>query len=181
MTKQSNLYLMEAVNLICGEGGDGVQPGESTHLTLRELKLPTLEETFVEHRPGGAAVAIEIPIYINRLEARFTLAGWQAPIMRMLGSDQTFTAYGVVRSYRDGRPLKAKSIMWGRLGRIDPSVIARSNVMEHEYVIRSILHYELDLQRDVSTKSEGGDQTMERIYYWDFFESTTMRTSEQEL
>ena len=70
---------MESANLICGDTRSGQEcraPGISTHLVLQELKLPAMEENYVDHAPGGAPIAIEMPTHMNKLEATFNLAGW---------------------------------------------------------------------------------------------------------
>src|SRR5262245_65744850 len=104
----SNVYLMEACNLFCGD----VDPSLSQHLTLSELKLPGLEENYSDHAAGGAPVAIEIDTHVQRLEATFTLAGWQSEVMTMLGASQvakqTFTAYGAIRDRRTGQLFESK-------------------------------------------------------------------------
>jgi Bacteriophage tail tube protein len=152
----SNVYVMEACNLFCGD----VDPSLSQHLTLSELKLPGLEENYVDHVAGGAPLAIEIDTHINRLEATFNLAGWQPEVMTMIGASrqgaQTFTAYGVIRDRRSGKALESKAIMGGRLGRVNPANWRRGDLQHHEYSIRGLTHYELYMDG-------------EEIYNWDFF------------
>ena len=151
----SNVYLMEACNLFCGD----VSP-QSQHLTLSELKLPGLEENYVDHVAGGAPLGIEIDTHINRLEATFNLAGWQREVMIMIGVSeqalQRFTAYGVIRDRRTGAALESKAIISGRLGRVNPANWRRGDLQHHEYSIRGITHYELFMAG-------------EEIYSWDFF------------
>lgn len=170
----SNLYVMEAANLMCGDGGNNNQPGESTHVSLMELKLPGLEENYVDHYPGGAPVGIEVPMYINRLEATFTLAGWQPAIMTMMGRSavrvQWFTAYGLIRERRTGAALEGKAVMQGRLGRVNPTAYRKGDMMQHEYAIRSIIHYELYMKSDPSATA-GAVGAADEIYFWDFFSS----------
>jgi hypothetical protein len=69
---------------------------------------------------------------------------------------QAFTAYGLVRDRRSGEPLEAKMIMERRLARVHPTNYRRGDVMNHEYSIRSVTHYELYLDNL-------------EIYWWDFF------------
>ncbi|RZN24760.1 phage major tail tube protein [Bradyrhizobium sp. Leo121] len=114
------VYTMESVNLVCGDNDAGQnQPGTATFLTLRQLKLPNLEENYVEHVAGGAIAAIEVFTHINRLEATFTLAGWQPRVMGLLARGnasrqaQRYTAHGVIREQRTGKPMKATGILWG--------------------------------------------------------------------
>jgi uncharacterized protein len=150
------IYIMEAANLFCGDEADS----ESQHLRLSEIKLPGLEENYVDHVAGGAPLAIEVDTHINKLEATFNLAGWQREVMTMIGRSeralQTFTAYGVIRDRRTGSALEGKAIMGGRLGRANPANWRRGDLQHHEYSIKGMVSYQLYL---------AGDE----IYNWDFF------------
>jgi phage tail tube protein FII len=163
------LYTMEAVNLICGDVGTEAQPGYSTHLVIREMKLPNMEEQYVDHVPGGGTAAIEVPSHLGRLESTFTLAGWKPEVMTMLASSvrqlQRFTAYGLIREQRSGEAVRSVALMWGRLGHVNPSAFRRGDMMEHAYSIRNITHYELAME------APGGVGPAAPIYYWDFFEN----------
>lgn len=149
---------MEAANLFCGAAPSDVNA--SNHLLLTELKLPGLDEQYVDHRPGGSPIAIEIDTIIARLESTFVLMGWAPQVAELVGSWQQnqnqFYAYGVVRDRMTGEATQSMAIMKGRLGRADPQNWRRGDVMHWNYAIRSITHYELYL---------AGEQ----IYYWDFF------------
>jgi len=162
------IYVMESANLICGDAvgtGASTMPGISTHLVLQELKLPTWEENYVDHTPAGAPVGIEIPTHINKLEATFNLAGWDPLIMSFLGQEDVqyhrFTAYGLIRDRRTSAALQAVAVFEGRLGRVNPTAFSKGNLMSHEYSIKNITHYELNMM-----VSEGGFQ---QIFWWDFF------------
>ena len=175
---QATVYVMEGANLICGDtrspaaGGDSsgtTAPGSSTHLVLQELKLPALEENYVDHTPGGAPVGIEVPTHINKLEATFNLAGWDPNIMTFIGQNnpflQRFTAYGLIRDRRTSNALGATAVIEGRMGRVNPTAFSKGNLMSHEYSIKSIVHYELWMQLTP------GQATPTEVYFWDFFTS----------
>ena len=182
----NNVYVMESANLICGNargpaaGGGQAQtaPGISTHLVLQELKLPGFEENTVDHAPGGAMVAIEVPTHINKLEATFNLAGWDPQVMGLLAQNdpmhQIFTAYGLIRDRRTSDALQAIAVIQGRLGRVNPTAFSKGNMMAHEYSIKSIVHYKLVMQLD----SNNNQPTI--IYLWDFFTSR-LRSGRSEL
>lgn len=165
----TTVFTMESANMICGDTGTQPTAGISTHLTLQELKLPGLEETYVDHAPGGAPIAIEIPMNMTRLEATFNLAGWDPDVMIFIGQNnveryQRFTAYGLIRNRRTAEALQAVAIIEGRMGRVNPTAFSKGNLMSHEYSIRSIIHYELWMQSVPDTEPE-------EIYWWDFFTS----------
>lgn len=173
------IYTLESVNLVCGDNEAGQsQPGAATYLTLRQMKLPNMEENYVEHNPGGGIAAIEIFTHINRLESTFTLAGWQPRIMGLLARGnasrqaQRYTAYGVLREQRTGKPMQARAVLWGRLGASNPTAFRRGDLMETEFTIKGITHYELYMEENAS--SDGSVSVMSQIYYWDFFENVLL-------
>jgi P2 family phage contractile tail tube protein len=151
----ANLPLvLEAANLFCGD-----DPSGSNHLVLQELKLPTLEETYVDHAAGGADIAIEVDVQTARLEASFVLAGWQPTIVTWFAlpaGQMTFTAYGMLRDRLSGDPVEAIAVMRGRLGRVTPGPYHKAELQGHEYAIRAVTYYELTID----------DQ---QIAFFDFF------------
>lgn len=165
----TTVYTMESANLICGDWRGQTAPGISTHLVLQEMKLPTWEENYQDHTPGGAPVAIEVPSHFNKLEATFNLAGWDPEVMTFIGHNsafyQRFTAYGLIRDRRSSSAHQAVCVMEGRLGRVNPTAFSKGNLMHHEYSIKSIVHYELWMQM------KSGDAEPSEIYWWDFFTS----------
>lgn len=170
MAEKNTVYTMESANLICGDAGQRTAPGISTHLVLQELKLPTLEENYVDHTPAGAPIGIEIPTHMNKLEVTFNLAGWDPDVMIYIGQEdqaryQRFTAYGLIRDRRTSEALQSVSIIQGRLGRVNPTAFSKGTMMNHEFSIRSIVHYELWMQKKPNTIAS-------EIYWWDFFTST---------
>jgi uncharacterized protein len=169
MAANNTIYTLESANLICGDISTKTSPGITTHLALQELKLPALEENYVDHTPGGAAVGIEVPSHINKLEATFNLAGWDPDVMIFLGREtrfhQRFTAYGLIRDRRTSEALQCVAIMEGRIGRVNPTAFSKGNMMHHEYSIKSIVQYQLFMQRSYS------DPLLFEIYCWDFFTS----------
>jgi P2 family phage contractile tail tube protein len=157
----NTLYTLEAANLFCGDREP--DPAHSNHLTIMNVKLPALEEQYVDHAAGGAPVAIEIATHIARLECTFQLMGWQPYVMTLIGQERQdlrrYTCYGVIRDRRTSKAIEAMAIMEGRLGRVNPTEYRKGDEVSHEYSIRGITHYELYLDRT-------------EIYFWDFFTST---------
>lgn len=155
------LLTLEAANLFCGTVPENVTP--SNHLTLAELKLPAFEEQYVDHRPGGAPVAIEIDTVFARLECTFTLAGWSEQVAGLLASwsDQQnqFFAYCVLRDRASGKAIEAVATMNGRLGRADPQNWRRGDLHHWAYSIRGIITYGLQV----------ADNT---VIAWDFLSNT---------
>lgn len=155
------LLVMEKANLFVGK--TAADEANSNHLIIAELKLPMLDEQYVDHRAGGAPLAIEVDTIVARLEATFVLAGWAPQVADRFYSwnpdDNWFTAYGAVRDRDSGDLLQAIALMRGRLGRADP-VNWRNGELQHwNYSIRAITHYELMLA-DTS------------LYIYDFFTNT---------
>jgi P2 family phage contractile tail tube protein len=139
----STIYIMEAANLFCGDD----DPTASKHLTLAEMKLPTLQEMYQDHHAGGSRVKIEVAVGIEKLESTFKLNGWDPELLTKFGlgsaTPRRFTAYGMIRDKRTGAAIESKAIIEGRLGKIDPDAFQRGELQGHEYGINEIVHYEL--------------------------------------
>ncbi|OED48638.1 phage tail protein [Rhodobacteraceae bacterium (ex Bugula neritina AB1)] len=153
----SNMFVMEAVNLFCGDD----DPTASKHLTIDELQLPGLQEMFAEHKAGGSRVAIDVPVgAIEKLTAPFKLKGTDPQLMSLFGLGSkimnNYTAYGVVRDLRSGRAMEAKALMNGRLGKIGADAFKKGDLHGYDYEINAIMHYELFF--------DGQEK-----YYFDFF------------
>ncbi len=152
----STIYVMEAANLFCGD----FDPTKSKHLTLSELKLPALQEIFVDHHGGGARVAVEVGVGVQKMEPTFNLAGFDPDLLSQFGLGSkvrnVFTAYGVIRDKRTGRAIEAKAIMEGRLGKADQNAFQRGEMTMVEYAINELMHYELHF--------DGREKV-----YWDYF------------
>jgi len=154
----NTILMMEEVNLFCGDH----DPSASKHLTLTEIKLPALQEKFVEHHGGGARVAIEVNVGIEKLECTFKLNGFDPDLLVMFGLNtkmkNIFTAYGVVRDKRTGAATEAKAIIEARLGKAENSALSRGSITEGDYALNEITHYEL--------WHDGNPKVV-----WDFFEN----------
>lgn len=137
------IYVMTAVNLFCGDH----DPTKSKHLTIDELKLPSLEEEYAEHKPGGGLVGVEFGLGIKKLEPTFKLKGFDPDLLVQFGLSapirNVFTAYGVIVDRRTGRNIEAKAIMEARLGRVAPDAYQRGNLIGHDYALNEVLRYEL--------------------------------------
>ena len=151
---------MDYANMYCGSGA--TDDKWSNHLTLMEVKLPSLEMQYNDHRAGGAPVYIEIPTGIARLECTFVLVGVTRQVMALVDSwveqQRNFYVYGNVRDQMSGAAFQAGAMMRGQLGRADPQNFRKGDVLSTNYSIRGIIHYEFGL---------GGNL----VYYWDFFQS----------
>src|SRR6476659_9366561 len=98
----STLLIVEAMNLFCGDD----DPSKSKHLTIQEVKLPTLQENMQDHTPGGGLVQIEIGMGVNKLEPTFKLAGFDPDLLVQFGIGsqvrRKYTARGAIRDKRTG-------------------------------------------------------------------------------
>lgn len=148
--------VLEAVNLFCGDH----DPTASKHLTIMELQLPTLQEMYQDHHPGGSRVAVEVGLGIEKLTATFKLTGMDPVMYSQFGVNSqqknVFTAYGLLRDKRTGAAEQAKAILRGRLGSIEQDAFQRGELIGHTYAINEVMHYELFI---------GGAEKV----YWDFF------------
>ena len=125
----STIYVLEAVNLFCGDH----DPQASKHLTITELKLPDLQAIYADHHPGGARVAIEVELGVQKLEPTFKLAGFDPDLLSQFGlgsrMKNIYTAYGHIRDKRTGKDIEAKAIIEARLGKIAPDAYSRGELV----------------------------------------------------
>jgi hypothetical protein len=152
------ILTLEAANLYCGK--EPSDASVSNHLTLTDVKIPGLDEQYVDHRPGGAPVSIEIDTMIAKPECTFVLMGIVPQVTNMAFSwgatDNTFYIYGAVRDRQQGFIDQVRAILKGRLGRTDPQAWRRGSVLNWNFAIKGIVQYQLYL----------GQQ---ELIYWDFF------------
>lgn len=154
------LLTMEAANIYCGVE----QPNDvnnSNHLRLTDVKLPGMDEQYVDHRAAGAPVAIEIDTVFARLECTFTLAGWNEQVSSLVASwglgPNQYWIYGALRDRVTGDVYQAVGSLFGRLGRADPQLWRRGDVAHWAYAIRGIVRYTLSVGTD------------DPIYEWDYW------------
>jgi len=152
----TTLYTIDAANLFCGT----VDPTNSKHLSIEELKLPDLEEDFKEHTPSGARVGIEIPVGIKKLEWTFKLTGIDPQVLTQFGLStpisNLYTAYGVIVDRRTGQQIELKAIAEGRLGKVTQEAIKKGDTSQMDLKISGLTHYEIWF---------GGKEQI----FWDFF------------
>jgi len=139
----STLYIMEAVNLFCGDD----DPANGKRLSISELKLPVLSEKMADHHAGGSNFAIQVAVGMEALEATFKLAGWDPDMLVQFGlgssNRERYTARGAIKDKRRGTTIAAKAIMEARLAKIEGDAFQRGELMQHDYMLAEILHYAL--------------------------------------
>jgi phage tail tube protein FII len=152
--------VLDAANLYCGTAPDDER--RSNHLVLTELVLPTMEIQYVDHRPGGAPVAVEIDVVMTRMELSFEIVGITPQIMALLRNlemrKHDFTALGNLREYNSGVALPLRAYFRGQLSKVEPRPFRRGDIYHTRYQVRGLMRYELYIgQNDIP------------IYRWDFF------------
>lgn len=149
---------MEAANIYAGDH----DPSASNHVSLRNVKLPNIENNYVDHAAGGAPFAIEVSTHVNKMESTFSLVGWSPHVLTLLGSWEAemrrFTVRGAVRDRKTGGLMPAVAILSGELGKADPTEFRRGELMAHDYSIRGIVSYRLEMAGVL-------------LLDWDFFEN----------
>jgi phage tail tube protein FII len=130
-----------------------------------------MEIQYVDHRPGGAPVAVEIDVVMTRMELEFEVVGVTSQIMALLRnlemSKHDFFAYGSLREYSSGETLPLKAYFLGQLSRVQPNAFRRGQIFHIKYQVRGLMKYELYIGQEEIP-----------IYRWDFFNNTfeTART-----
>lgn len=155
----ASLYILEAANLFVTDNG----PNNSKHLSLQQVKLPTLEEVTAQHHAGGAIGEIEIGgLGVKALVCQFDLVGVDPQTLAQfgLGSQETqpYTIYGLARDKNGGRAIEVKSVLQARLTKAEPDAFKRGDLFKNAYELKEVSHYELYVDQ-------------QEIYYWDFFTS----------
>jgi phage tail tube protein FII len=161
------IYQMSAANMYCGSVSSS--SNVSLHLQLTDVKLPGFQEHYVDWRPGGSAVGLEIDMYMEKLLCSFACAGWQPQVAELIeawsAAQNSFNFYGLIRdkfgasSGIPGSDIKATATIRGRLGVADPDNFRRGDLNGWKYAIRSIFAYKLVV----------GSET---VYDWDFTQNT---------
>lgn len=132
---------LEAANIFCGAVGD------SNHLRLTNVKLPGYEEAYLDHKPGGSPIAIEVDVGANRLQCDFTLVGWTPEVDALIGSWQAgtnqFFFFGALRDRLTAQVLQVQANMTGRLGKATVNEWQRGSVNSTAYSIRGLIAYKL--------------------------------------
>jgi Bacteriophage tail tube protein len=153
---------LEAANVFCGAQGG------SQHLRLMNVKLPSYEEVYVDHKPGGAPIGIEVDILVNKLQCDFTLVGWTPKVDALIGSWQggtnLFWFYGALRDRLTGQVYQVQATMTGRLGKAAANEWQRGSINSFSYSIRSLIAYKLEINPNT-------DSAVTMIE-WDFFNNT---------
>ena len=139
------MLITERMNLFVGV--DDPSLANSKHLTLQEVKLPALEETFQEHNPGGGVSAIEIAVGMEKLECSFKLVGHDPNIFKYFGlarnGDTLFTFRSHLVDKITGDDMAMRATVKGRLAKIDPDTYKAGDLQTHDYEIKGILQYAL--------------------------------------
>ena len=155
----SYLYINEAFTLYVGND----DADNNKKLQIKNASFPDLEEITQSHHAGGAIGEIDIGgLGIKALTSKFKTTGWDPQILSQFGipvrTAYPFTIKALVRNKNGGAAIGVKAVLWGRLTKVAPSEMKRGDLMEHDYEIKEVLHYELYF--------DGIEK-----FYWDFFAS----------
>lgn len=138
--------ILRGVNLYVGDEGPTTS---SKHLQLDELKLPSLEEKAEEFRPGGADLAYDVPLALNKLEASFKYKGLDPHTMGYFGigygERRRYTGYGALYSEVDGSWKDAIAVMEGRIAQVEDDAWKKGDMVGQSYKIGSIWFYRLSI------------------------------------
>jgi hypothetical protein len=135
---------LEAANIFCGAAGG------SNHLRLVNVKLPSYEEVYIDHKPGGAPIGIEIDVIVNKLQCDFNLVGWTPQVDALIGSWRSgvnqFWIFGALRDRLSGSVTQVQVNMTGRLGKVAMNEWQRGSVGSTSYSIKGLIAYKLQIQ-----------------------------------
>lgn len=140
----ATIFHMDSANLFVGDD----DPTNSQFLVIKDVKLPTLEESTKEHSGGGAAAAITLGMrQLNALELGFNLEGFNPDVMNKfmpIGSASTkYTVRGNVRDVRTHKDIETKAIIGGRMVKVDIGEFKKDDGISTGYEIKEVLSYQL--------------------------------------
>ncbi|MBB6308903.1 phage major tail tube protein [Xanthobacter tagetidis] len=155
---RNTIYHWEGVNLYCGDH----EPDKSKHLVIKNFKLEAFRETMVDHRAGGAMVATEFAVGIEKFGATFAFFGTDPDMVGLFGlgsiDRHIYTGYNAFRDLQSGKIIQRKLIIEARLGSIEEDQFEKGSAMGANYALNEIMHFE-----------EWWEGRTEPLKEWDFF------------
>jgi phage tail tube protein FII len=138
----STIRHLDMVNLFAGDD----DPTKSLFLVIKNVKLPSREETTKEHSGGGAIAGIELGMrYLRALAVSFQLEGLNPDenrrFMPSAPARINYTMRGNVRDIRDHTDIEFKAIIEGRMTKVDLSEFDRDKGTQTDYEIKEIVRY----------------------------------------
>jgi phage tail tube protein FII len=139
----ATILTMDTANLFVGDD----DPTNSQFLTLRNIKLPALEEMTKDHTGGGAMGSISIGQRLfQSLTASFQLEGFNPDVltkfMPVTGRTK-YTIRGNIRDLRDHTDTEIRAVLDGRMTRVEMSEFSRDNGINTDYEIKEVMLYSL--------------------------------------
>lgn len=156
----TELLYQEGANLYVGDA----DPSASLHLVLESAKLPAFEEATTEWGAGGGIGAVEVGTgKLKPLQFGFKLKGPQPGVLTQFGLGKkrriNYTVYGVLRDKRTGGVVKAKTVLEGRMTKVEGDEYKSGELAGFDFAVTEIFHYEHYV---------GGRE----LYYFDYLTST---------
>lgn len=140
----ATLYNLDAANLFVGDD----DPTNSQFLTLKNVKLPGLEEQTKEHLGGGAVFSIRLGMRsFSIAPLAFTLEGFNPTVMTRfmpIGAQRVkYTIRGNIRDVRTHEDIALRAIVEGRMTKSEISDFKRDDGITTDYEINELLFYHL--------------------------------------
>jgi phage tail tube protein FII len=155
------LLTLEKANMFCGMTAP-TRESHGLYLELTDFKLPAFKENYVDHRPGGAPMGIEVDVVFGKLETQFRLLGWNVEVATLIDAwkveQNVFWIYGLLRDRMSRKPKTIEAMLRGRLGSVEPEPWSLGALQHITYEIKGIIAYRLTV-----------DETV--VFDWNFFEN----------
>ena len=151
----ADLIVLEGATLFMGDD----KPDDGKFLTLKTIKLPSLTETYADHKPAGSRVNVKLNQGMDALECSFKLEGYDPVPMALFGLGQQgkrkFTMRGKLVDKLNDVDIPLEAVMLGRLGKVEKNEFQRGELHGADYMISEIMQYE---------EYQNGSE----LYYWVF-------------
>lgn len=140
----ATLFNLDAANLFVGDD----DPTNSQFLTLKNVKLPGMEEQTKEHMGGGAVASIRLGMRSFSIAAlTFTLEGFNPTVMTrfmpVAAQRIKYTVRGNIRDIRTHEDISMRAIVEGRMTKSELSDFKKDDGVTTDYEINEILFYHL--------------------------------------
>lgn len=140
----NTIFNLDAANLFIGDE----DPNDSQFLTLKDVTLPSLNESTRSHMPAGGAMAIEIGNrQIDAFQMSFNLDGFNPDVitrfMPTAPNRIKYTIRGNMRDLRAGTDIECRAVVEGRMTQASMGAFSKDGGVQSEYQISEIVMYEL--------------------------------------
>lgn len=127
---------------------DDDNPNNAHHLDLTSVKLPMLQESSTDHKPGGGAMGIKIGMgQVEALSMSFKMKGVAPDLLVQFGINaprrRKYTIRGNIVDVQEAIDIPAVAVIEGRIIKADLSEFSSDNGSDSDFEVHEITFYNL--------------------------------------